>query len=192
MKLAPILITAALFATILSACSDRAPADVQPLPATNDAEDISEPGDAVSQTDDIIPSDAAHLNCIQTRLPISNISVSDVQRNDMLRYVTVTFDVTNNLTFPVAGFTYDLELLNEGADTPFYNDRALREVPEIAAPGDIMTATTSAALPRDMEPPFTAQIAIVNVGDEDRRPLFNETGVSGWADTLSDEVCGDG
>ncbi|PIV74933.1 MAG: hypothetical protein COW55_07470 [Rhodobacteraceae bacterium CG17_big_fil_post_rev_8_21_14_2_50_65_11] len=132
------------------------------------------------------------LDCIRDRFTTSNVEVEVVEGA-----IDVTFDVTNNLAYPVGGAHVMISATYPGRPTPLarWGSQSLLTIPGSLLPGESMTAETYMHIePRvqamiDDPGELSALIEVESIANGDLVSVRDGLWVSSWTEGPSGDGC---
>lgn len=123
--------------------------------------------------------------CLQANILIANPTI---EKGSYGR--TISMDVTNNLTWAIAGIRVEYIAMSEGRSVPWEKDDFSMSISGGIEPGETRTIRTSASLfPNDAPDELITTVAVLDVSDPLERQLIKDVTVIGWAEEQSPMGC---
>jgi hypothetical protein len=124
--------------------------------------------------------------CLADRVLISNAKIDDVALSDELR-----FDLLNNLAWPIVGirFRYSIKSGSDQWKPWLEKDDAIEIIGGVKPNVTVSIAVAIQSIPKDLKPPITVEIKLLDVADSQKRQVLNDVQMPLWAKVPSTEVC---
>ncbi|MEP3895681.1 hypothetical protein [Pseudophaeobacter sp.] len=123
--------------------------------------------------------------CLQASVLVTNPSI---EKGSYGR--TISMDVTNNLTWAIAGIRVEYIAMSEGRSVPWERDNFSLSISGGIEPGETRTIRTSASLfPSDAPEELITTASVLDVSDPLERQLIKDVTVIGWAEEQSSMNC---
>jgi hypothetical protein len=124
-------------------------------------------------------ADDSMVACLQEKLLVSNVKLAD--KIDMItRYFT--FDLTNHLSFAIAGLYIRTVVKSEGRTVPWIDDTMSFDIAGGVEPGETRTIKGYglSMVPQDMPQKVDLSISVLDAADPDKHPIDGANMFVGW------------